>query len=413
MIAFIKIAFRNLLKNRRRSIFTVLAISLGFAAVSLFGGFAEYMYTGSRDMAIYMQCNGHLMIFKKGFLEKGQLDPVRYLISPEELQSIRNICKGIPQVDLVAPQLMISGLVTNGKVSTIFIATGITPSSVDVFMSRARQGMREFDGRNLDDNHMYGVGVARGLARLLDLGVGSNAVAFTNTVDGHMNALDMEVFQLFDAASDTLNDKVMRVPLKFAKTLYDTHSVDRVAILFEKNSDTLPVRERLQPLLAAKLPDFEVKTWREMSQWYRKVKSMFDVIFAFLFVIVFVIVITSVINTMSMAVIERTREIGTLRALGLKRRGVAILFAIESLLLGILGSLGGLFLTLMGTWAVDIIQPTWVPPAITKRIPIMIFLSWDEMLLSFIFLLGLCLLASFLPARRAAHQNVVDALGHV
>ena len=260
---------------------------------------------------------------------------------------------------------------------------------------------------------MTGVAVANGLAKLLDLKVGSDAVAFTNTVDGHMNALDMEVLQLFDTASDTLNDKVMRVPLTFAQTLYDTQSVDRVAILLNKYIDTIPVRKELQSRLSVQLPGFEVKTWREMSQWYRKVKDMFDVIFAFLFIIVFIIVITSVINTMSMAVIERTREIGTLRALGLKRRGVTTLFAIESLLLGFLGSIGGLILTLLGSWAVDIIKPTWVPPAITQRIPIMIFYSWELIFFSFVFLICLCLLASMLPARRAARQNVVDALGHI
>jgi putative ABC transport system permease protein len=114
-----------------------------------------------------------------------------------------------------------------------------------------------------------------------------------------------------------------------------------------------------------------------------------------------------------MAVIERTRGIGTLRALGLRRSGVTALFAIESFLLALLGTLGGLILTLSGSWIVDIIKPTWVPPAVTKRVPIMINLSWDQMFFSFIFLIILCLVASLLPARRAARQNVVDALGHV
>jgi putative ABC transport system permease protein len=181
----------------------------------------------------------------------------------------------------------------------------------------------------------------------------------------------------------------------------------------DKHTDTIPVQEELERQFAAQLPDLEVRIWTEMSQWYRKVKSMFDVIFAFVFIIVFVIVITSVINTMSMAVIERTREIGTLRALGLKRKGVNTLFAIESVMLGFIGSLGGLVITLLSTWGVEIIKPTWVPPAITKRIPIMIFLSWNEMFFSFLILLCLCLLASLLPARRAARKNVVDALGHV
>ena len=413
MIALLKIAFRNLLKNRRRSFFTVLAVSLGFAAVNLFGGFAEYMYRGTKDMAIYGRCIGHLLIFKKGFLEKGQLDPNRYLITPEELNTVRKLCKGIPEVDLVAPHLMISGLLTNGKVSTIFIAQGITPSAVDVYMDRTFQVIKEFEGKKLEDSKIYGVAVARGLAKLLDLKVGSDAVAFTNTVDGQMNALDLEVFQLFNTESHNMNDKVMRVPLKFAQTLYDTEGVDRIAILLNQHGNTMRVKTVLDQLILENLPDLEVKTWRQMSPRYRKVKEMFDVIFVFLFIIVFVIVITSVVNTMSMAVIERTREIGTLRALGLKRRGVMMLFGFESLFLGLLGTMGGLLITLLGSWLVEIIRPTWVPPAITTRVPIKIILSWDQILLGFVLLMILCLLASFLPARRAARQNVVSTLGHV
>jgi putative ABC transport system permease protein len=71
----------------------MLAIALGFAAVNLFGGFQEYMYRGNREAAIYGRCRGHLTIFKKGFLEKGQLDPARYLLTPSEIKAITEICR--------------------------------------------------------------------------------------------------------------------------------------------------------------------------------------------------------------------------------------------------------------------------------------------------------------------------------
>lgn len=393
--------------------FTILAIALGFSAVNLFGGFANYMYLGNREMAIFGSCNGHLLVFKRGFLEKGQLNPALYLITPQELKRIMDLCQEWPEVILVAPHLMISGLVTNGKVSSIFVAQGIAPSAVDGFMKRTVQEIKAFEGEKMEDDKPYGAAVAKGLARLLDLKLGSNAVVFSNTVDGQMNALDMEVFQLFETDSEPMNDKMMRVPLAFAQRLYDTEGVDRIAILLSKHEQTQFIRQRLENLLSGQPSAFDVRSWDEMSQWYRKVKQMFDVIFIFLFIIVFVIVITSVVNTMSMAVIERTREIGTLRALGLKRRGVTALFAIESLFLGVLGTLAGFLFTQFGSWGIEIIKPTWIPPGITKRVPIMIFLSTEQMIYSFVFLVLLCLMASVLPVRRAARQNVVDALGHV
>lgn len=138
-----------------------------------------------------------------------------------------------------------------------------------------------------------------------------------------------------------------------------------------------------------------------------------DIIFLFLFIIVFIIVVMSVINTMGMAVLERTREIGTLRALGLKRRGLVLLFAIESTLLGILGTLCGLLMTIFGLWLVDVFEPTWIPPGMTNRVVIKMELFPETMAYIFVFLLVLCLVASLIPAGRAARENIVDALGHV
>jgi putative ABC transport system permease protein len=137
------------------------------------------------------------------------------------------------------------------------------------------------------------------------------------------------------------------------------------------------------------------------------------VIFTFLFVIVLVIVVLTVVNTISMAVMERTREIGTLRSLGLRRRGVVTLFAAESLLLAILGSLAGLVLTLAAWLGVHLGEPMWYPPTIAIGIPIELHLVPRYMLVTLVLLMILAVLAAFFPSRRAARMNVVDALGHV
>src|SRR3972149_11847238 len=148
---------------------------------------------------------------------------------------------------------------------------------------------------------MYGVAVSADLARLLDLKPGSSAVAMTTTVDGQMNALDMEVFTFFDVPVEELKDKVMQVPFQFAQTLYDTQGAGRMAILLDEDEYTEPFRDQLRIAFQQRGLDLEVQTWQELSQWYRDVKNMFDVIFLFLFIIVFVIVVMSVTNTMGMS----------------------------------------------------------------------------------------------------------------
>jgi putative ABC transport system permease protein len=398
-----------------------MAIAVGFAAVNLFGGFAEYMNESIRLVTIYAAGQGHMMIFRQGFLEKGRIDPARYLLTAKEVQTIRVVCAEHPMVKLATPQLGITGLLTNGNESTIFVAQGIVPSDRQVFfeylrallLAKVKTTVAGPEGKMLADDQEQGVAVSRGLAALLQLKLGDSAVAFSSTVNGQMNALDVEVFQLFNVSSEQLNDKVMIVPFSLAQKLYDTDGADRVAVLLARTEQTRSVRDQLSRVLKERGVNVQIRTWDEMSEWYRKVKDMFDTIFQLLFIIVLAIVVMSVVNTMSMAVLERTREIGTLRALGLKRRGVLSLFTIESGLLGVFGSLMGTILTLISWGLVKVLQPTWVPPGVPRAVIINIELIPEKMAWSFLFIVILCLFTSLIPARRAARHNIVDALGHV
>jgi len=416
MSTLFRIAMRNLLKNRRRSLTAVMAIAMGYAAVNVFGGFTRYINSNLRDSFIYNQGNGHLSIFREGFLEKGLLDPGKYLLTKSETDSLLATLRARPEVFLATPQLFITGIVSNGAASTIFIGAGRVPSDADAMRQRA-PGMlgrlTPFEGRALRDDTPAGVGLSEGLAGLLDLKVGDGAIAVAPTIDGQINALDAEVLQTFEAAVDLLNDKLMYVPLQFARDLFATQRADRIIVMLEHTSDTEPLRQELEAAFHARGQPFELRTWEDLSQLYRKVRQMFDIIFLFLFIIVLVISVMSVVNTVNMAVMERIREIGTLRALGMRQTRIVLLFALESAALGVVGSLVGAGSTLMVWFGVNLAEPTWVPPIITARIPLEIYLVPEYLIGAFFFLLALAMTSATFPARRAARQEIVDALGHV
>jgi putative ABC transport system permease protein len=187
----------------------------------------------------------------------------------------------------------------------------------------------------------------------------------------------------------------------------------QIVVLLDDWRKTYPMRDRLLKRLNQAGLSCEIRTWNELSQFYNKVRSMMDMIFMFLFFIVFVIVVMSVINTMGMAVLERTREIGTLRALGLKRRGVGTLFAVEGAMIGLLGSFIGLILNIIAWAIIMAVEPTYIPPGVSSPVPLTVKLEPPVALMLMAFLILLSLIAAILPARRAAKQNVVEALGHV
>jgi putative ABC transport system permease protein len=415
MLTWIKLAVRNLFRNARRSLFTILAIALGFVAVNVLGGFMVYIFSNLQENYIYGEANGHLTIFKTGFLDKGKLDPTRYLLTADQLRTIESATARHPEVLVETAQLGVSGLLSNGQISTIFVGTGRVPSDVEkirTYANTTHKRIRQFDGQPLADAEANGIGVSHGLAKALNLPLGATAVAMSPTVSGQINALDARLVQLIDSPVEVLDDKLTIVPLKFAQSLYDTQSVDRVTLLLDRDTDVDAFRTILAQDLRQAGLDVDIRTWAELSPFYTKTKKMFDVIFVVSFVIVFMIVVMSVVNTFTMAVMERTREIGTLRALGVKRHRIIGLFSMESVVLGGFGSVLGIALTLLVVTSVSWLEPTWVPPQMARRVPLQIYLVPPYWVFSTLMLMLLSTVAAILPARKAARMPIPNALGY-
>lgn len=411
-----KIAIRNLMKNGRRSFFTIIAITLGYAAIVLFDGFITYMFTGLKESVIYAQGGGHLTVFKKGYLEKGKLHPEQYLITNDELRAIDTICAKRDEILVTSPELNINGLISNGHVSTIFIATGRVPSKHQAIKNHSTSKLgasKYYEGEPLTDDNVSGIGIGSSLSRLMGLPAGSSdAIVVAPTVDGAMNALDAKIIQTVQAGNEVLEDKLLTVSLDFAQTLYDTESVDRVRILLANEQDIASVTDYLKTAFENQEMDLEIKEWIELSPFYVKVKNMFEFIFIFVFLIVITVVVMSIINTLGMAIMERTTEIGTMRAMGLKRFGVIRLFAIESSILVLIGAFLGLIIALSARSLIEIFDVRWIPPQLALAVPLEIHLVYGHMLAILVLLELLAVAAAIMPARRAAYKNIVDALGH-
>jgi putative ABC transport system permease protein len=412
MINWMKIAIRNILRNKRRSLITLLAIAVGFAAISLYYGYVHNIYRGLRIMAVQGEGLGHLRINKAGWQEKGKMEPEKYMFSQKETQKIMKLVTDEKEVVLATPQIQVTGIVTNGVSSTIFIAQGVVPQD-ERTIKGTYATFRPVKGATLDEKKKYGVEIAMDLAKYLNLEAGKDGVVMAPTLGGQMNALDILTLGVYDTGNDQMNDKFMRFTFDFAQSLLDTKSAERIVVLLKDWEQTEKMRNvLLDKLNKAGIP-CEIRTWKELSVSYLKIKSMMDMMFFFIFTIVLVIVIMSTINTMGMAVLERTREIGTLRAIGLKRRGVSLLFAMEGGVLGFFGSLLGMVLHISVWTIIKFVAPTYIPPGVSTPVPLVVDMVPQTLVILLISLVVLSLLSAIVPARRAAKQNIVDALGHV
>lgn len=407
MSAFI-LALRNLGRNSRRSLVTILSISLGFAAVSLFAGYTLMVYKGLRDQAIYGEMIGHLTVEKASFAKEGRLSPDTALFTAAEITALQAVIgKQIPGA-FVAARLGISGMLSNGQISTIYIAEGVDPADMEVL-----RGPRRFASGMLDGDAPKGVTVARGLAEILSLQEGSDASVLVSTIYGQVNASDVLVSDVFTTGNAGTEDKFMYVPLSLARSLYDAEGrADRLTIL-APSADSLEMqRSTLLKTLNEAGYDVVIHTWQELSAFYRQVKSMFDMIFGFLLAIVVTIVVMSITNAMSMSVVERTREIGTLRAIGMRRGGIVRLFAAEAVLLVVMGCIVGLLVTLAVRSGVHALNISYLPPNSTDEVPLLIGLDVNKSTAAALMLSLLGVFAAYVPAWRAARSPIIDSLAH-
>ncbi|MHB8763166.1 MAG: ABC transporter permease [Deferrisomatales bacterium] len=411
-MTLLRIAFRNVAKNHRRSLIAALAIAFGYMAVCTFKGYTHDSYEQISTGAIFVESPGHLVVFKEGFLEEGRLDPEKYLFSGAELERLTRAVRADPDVVWVAPKLALSGLVTNGTASAVFLADAMDPADERALWSHYR-GPPDFERQLLPDTPPYAAFVAPKLARLLRLAAGSDAVAMATTQGGQMNAVDLQMAGEVSTLSDALDDKYLKLPLALARDLYDFDGADRLCVLLRGAGAVPAARVRLARALAAEGFRAELKSWDELSVYYQKVKGYLDVVFLFLFTIVLIIVVMGTFNTMSMAVYERTREVGTLRALGLKQRQVVALFAWEGAILGVLGSAAGAVLTVAGHLVLRWVHLTYNPPGIAKDVAIAVDLVPRVFGMGLVFFVALAIGSAALPALRASRHTIVDALGHV
>jgi putative ABC transport system permease protein len=422
-----KLALRGLTRNRRRSLVTLLAIAFGFSAIALFAGYTHNVYDGLARQSIHGEMLGHLTLSKRGMRGHGKLDPERYLLTAQEVETIAKLLKDEPHVEMVAPRLALSGLISNGRASTIFIAEGIAPAAMERMQENLQSEQENLQSEQEKNSGLYGnskkqldpahpevVELSEGLVEMLHLSAGAQAAMLVNTLTGQANALDITVGHVFNTGNAGSNDKFAFVSLALARTLLDAEGrADRLTVLLDDVSQTEAVRDRLLPKLHSAGFDVEIQTWQDLSDFYNQVHGMFDMIFGFIFSIVLTVVVMSVANSMGMTVVERTREIGTLRAIGLKQGGVVRLFATESMLLSLIGCIVGLLITLGVRWGINVANISYVPPNSAGAVPLLVDMDIGRVAFTFVLMGVVGTLAAYLPARRAARKDIIDALGHV
>jgi putative ABC transport system permease protein len=405
-LAWLKFAVLNAMRNRRRSIVTASIAALGTAAILMAGGFALSTYQALAQASA--RNTGHLILGKPDQFGKDEATPLQHGL--EDVQSLKTRLLADRDVRAVLPKVEFSGLVSNGDKSTVMVAVGVAPDDEFAvkgpFLSMKAGEVLAGDGRTASTEVMLG----EALARSLNARPGSGLTLLASTTDGALNAMDVQVKGIFSTGVPDIDKRLVYTDVATAQKLLNTQRVSTLGVFLNRMEQTDPARARI----AKQLPGLEVQTWLDQAFFYQGVKALYNRIFGALGIIIAVIVVFVVTNAMAMAIIERTREIGTLRAMGTLPGQLLRTLALEGMVLGGAGAVVGALLALAATLLLYVF-PVQMPPPPGRSTGYPLVIAFDPTLylLTLAAMVGLAMLASAWVARRTVHQPVVKALAHV
>jgi putative ABC transport system permease protein len=456
------LAIRNLERNRRRSLTTLAAIVVGTVAILLFGGYTRNISYGLQMG--FVRTSGHLQIQHKDYFLYGSGDPAAYGISDYQrvMDVVRHDPVLAPMLTVVTPTLQLGGIAGNFEagLSRTVLATGSDVAGQNELRKWNDFG---FPGTpqplaltgTAANAAVVGEGVARVLqlcgalhvrrcmvpnttqvldpSRAIPQDVAALSVAdapatppkdprielLAATARGAPNVASLSVIKAENQAVKELDDVYVDLHLAQAQRLVyggDPPEVTAVIVQLHHTAQIPVARARLEYLLATTLKDqpLEVHDFETLNPYYGQTVGFFAAIFGFISILIGVIVLFTVGNTMSMAVVERTPEIGTLRAIGLRRSGIRKMFMAEGMLLGLAGSVLGILATLVLAFLINHGGITWTPPGRLDPVSLTVRV-WGEpapMIGVVIALTLVTLVSSWIPSRRGASINIVAALRH-
>jgi len=464
----LSLALRNLKRNRRRSSATILAMVIGSVSILLFGGYVQNIVYGLQTG--YVRGGGHLELQHRDYFLYGSGDPTAYGIA--DYQHVIDVLRAdpvlAPLLTVVTPTLEFGGIAGNfdAGVSRTIFASGIVVEDQNAMQLWNEYGFPDKPERmaltgTSVDSAIIGTGVARVLRLCAPLHVedcpqptpaaqptGAELPAdiaqlatpeatpadatptdpsghphielLAATTGGAPNVARLQVAKAEELGVKEANDAFIGLHLSEAQRLLygrGTPEVTAIALQLHHTREIPFALHRIDELLRTSLKNqpLAVYDFRALNPYYGQTVGLFSAIFGFIAVLIGAIVLFTVGNTMNAAVVERTVEIGTLRAMGQRRTGIRRLFISEALLLGAFGALLGVLTALLLAQLINHSGLTWTPPGRVHPIHlhVRVWGEWRMLAGTTLGLLAVAVVSAWWPARRAAKLQVVEALRHV
>lgn len=389
-----RLALRTVLLGRARTVLAVLVIAASLSALDLFAGHLASNRARLEYRAVIGERLGHLAV-RRPPDSHNERTP---MFDREESTRIRQLAEGMAGVSLVLPQMSLGGLATTGEHSALFHGEGIDAGTPADAPGKLKAGVRN------------GIAVSASQARTLGLRNGSNLTLTGAAPDAVGRPLSAEVVDIFSTAGLNPDARSVLMPIELAQSLLDTQRTERF-VIFLSNPDQLEEkRDELRRALKREGVTAEVRTWQEQSSTFVAEENAAKLAFDSVAGMAFAVIAAAVAATISMNAFERRREVGTLRALGMRNVSVFLMFAAEALWMAAIGVVVSLVASGLIAWVVNRAALSYSAHHALRPVPMLVELDMNRMTMAVVTVMAVALLAALVPAFKAARGGIADAL---
>lgn len=408
-----KIAFRNLLRYKRRTLLTASLVTIGVVFVLLFisisGSFKNMMVGQMTDSML-----GHLEVHRKGYLASIDNLPLNLNLNKQAYQKLEGILKQQPEVEAFSPRIKFGGMFSTFVETTNIRLNGVYPDlelkTVPLLPSRLINGTT----KTLEKGEIW---IPELMSKSMKVNIGDTVVIIATNKDGSVNGKQFKVSGVLESVTGPGGrDGYIHIEDAMEVLRMEEMEVSEVAIRLKNFGQLHAFSDKLEGLLSREVnkqgkPIYDVSTWEKLSPFYN-IARMIDLMAFFIKLMLIAVVLVSIMNVMIMAVYERIREIGTIAAIGTLPGKILSMFVLEGLFLGTMGALAG---DLIGLIIILILNRVGITFDFGRETGLVLSatIGPSDVLMISVIVIFISVVASLQPAFKASRMEPIKALRHV
>ena len=402
MLSFLRMAFRNLIRHKRRTLITGLMIFFGSFFIIFLLAYG-YSFNQSFGEAVSESLTGDLQIHTAGEDE----EDISFLISPEQ---VKEIALSKTEVEAISSRIEYFGSLSTGEEERFVEIKGIEPDKETKINSRLEAVKGEWLSPGGDE-----ILISQDIADELNIEPGAELIIMTNTPAGYLNGIALETAGIVGAEGMDLflTDSIFIDISSLRELLFlEENEIEYLILGLADGVSQQDTTAILENEFAASGFNLNIKGWQDIDAPYSGMSLLNRLVPGIVLVIILIIAAVGIINTVLMSVMERKKEIGTLTAMGTSSREVIWLFLLEALILGLIAAGAGLllalgiifFLSWYGLPAYGMMEMLYGGDRLYFSF------NWREIISAFLVIVLVSGGAAFFPARKAVKMNPVAAL---